>query len=55
MHHSIITAANKVSRILGIQGDDKPSLDHDTFEPVLWDDMLNDGSISNARKYFTIV
>ena len=53
MHHSIITAANKVSRILGIQGDDKPSLDHDTFEPVLWDDMLNDGSISNALTYIS--
>ncbi len=53
MHHSIITASNQVARILGILYDqsNKASLDHDTFYPVKWEEMLEDGSVSNKVNY----
>ena len=55
MHHSIITSANKVSRITGIYdiSDNRTLLDHDNFEPIIWDEMLKDGSIANNIKFIS--
>ena len=51
MHQSIKIAANKVARRLSIAGFDNKEvyLDHESYSPITWIELLKDGSIAFAR------
>ena len=51
MHQSIKLASNKVARIVSIPGfvDNKKTLDHETYKPMTWIELLKDGSIGLAK------
>ena len=51
MHQSIKLAANKVARIVSIPGfvDNKKTLDHETYKPMTWIELLKDGSLGLAK------
>ena len=51
MHQSIKLASNKVARIVSIPGfvDNKKTLDHESYKPMTWIELLKDGSIGLAK------
>jgi NosR/NirI family transcriptional regulator, nitrous oxide reductase regulator len=51
MHQSIKLASNKVARIVSIPGfvGNKNTLDHETYKPMTWLELLKDGSIGLAK------
>ena len=49
MHQSIIVSANKILNIIGLNNNQSATLDHNSFTPVKWNEMLKDGSISNNK------
>ena len=55
MHQSILIATSKVLRALGLNftNNNIATLDHDTFEPLKWEKMLLDGTISNSKHYYS--
>ena len=56
MHQSILVATTKVLRFLGLYSNTNIALlDHTSFEPVKWNKMLLDGSISNIKLYYSDV
>ena len=53
MHQSIIVSTNKVLNIIGINNNQKTTLDHNNFVPLKWTELLSDGSISNNKIYYS--
>ena len=51
MHQSIKIAANKVARFVSIPGfiTDKAFIDHETYSPKTWRELLKDGSIRYGK------
>ena len=51
MHQSIKLASNKVARIVSIPSfvNNKKTLDHETYKPMTWIELLKDGSIGLAK------
>ncbi|MFP6778746.1 MAG: 4Fe-4S binding protein [Alphaproteobacteria bacterium] len=53
MHQSIILSTNKVLNIIGINNNQKTTLDHNNYVPLKWTELLADGSISNNKIYYS--
>ena len=53
MHQSIIVSVNKILNIIGLNNNQSATLDHNSFTPVKWNEMLKDGSISNNKSYYS--
>ena len=53
MHQSVIVSTNKVLNIIGINNNQKATLDHNNFLPLKWTELLSDGSISNNKIYYS--
>ena len=51
MHQSIIVSVNKILNIIGLNNNQTATLDHNSFTPLKWKEMLRDGSISNNKSY----